>query len=344
MRVLVTGHDGYIGSVLTDIFQEAGHQVVGLDSGLFSDLTHFGSPPKPVDSMPLDVRDVAVEHLGGFDAVVHLAAISNDPVGDLNPDATYAINHRATVSLAKAAKQAGVKRFLFASSCSLYGSQGEEYVDEDAAFNPLTPYGESKVLSEADLLPLADDDFSPTFLRNATAYGVSPRLRGDVVVNNLTGFAFTTGEVYLKSDGTSWRPLVHIRDISRAFLALMEADRDKIHAEAFNIGATDENYQIRDVAELVSDVVPGSEVTLSDEATNDPRSYRVTCAKYEAAFPEAVPEWTVQKGIEELYDAFVRNGLVIGDLEGDRFMRIRHIQKLTGDSRIDADLRWVGER
>lgn len=343
MKVLVTGHDGYIGSVLTDIFQSAGHHVVGLDSGLYGDIAHFGRPPQPVESIRLDIRDVGVEHLAGFDAVVHLAAISNDPVGDLNPDATYAINHRATVTLAGAAKQAGVSRFLFASSCSLYGSQGEGFVDENAAFNPLTPYGESKVLSEADVLSLADDDFSPTFLRNATAYGVSPRLRGDVVVNNLTGFAFTTGEVFLKSDGSSWRPLIHIRDISRAFLALMEADRGQVHGEAFNIGATEENYQIRDVAELVSRVVPGSVVTLSDEATNDPRSYRVTCEKFESTFPDAVPEWTVQKGIEELYDAFVRNGLVLDDLEGDRFMRVRHIQQLAKDGRIDNDLRWIGD-
>lgn len=343
MKVLVTGHDGYIGSVLTDIFQEAGHHVVGLDSGLYGDIEYFGRPPKPVESMQLDIRDVRVEHMEGYDAVVHLAAISNDPVGDLNPDATYGINHRATVNLAEVAKQAGVSRFLFASSCSLYGSQGEGFVDESADFNPLTPYGESKVLSEADVLPLADDDFSPTFLRNATAYGVSPRLRGDVVVNNLTGFAFTTGQVFLKSDGSSWRPLVHIRDISRAFLALMEADRAQVHCEAFNIGATDENYQIRDVAELVSRVVPGSAVTLSDEATNDPRSYRVTCEKFEVAFPDAVPEWTVQKGIEELYDAFVSNGLALEDLEGDRFMRVRHIQQLAKADRIDSDLRWLSE-
>lgn len=341
MRVLVTGHDGYIGSVLTDVFRGAGHHVVGLDTGLFRDTAYFGPPPRPVESIHLDLRDVRAEHLAGFDAVVHLAAISNDPVGDLNPDATYDINHRATVTLARAAKQAGVSRFLFASSCSLYGSQGEGFVDENADFNPLTPYGESKVLSEADVMPLAGDDFSPTFLRNATAYGVSPRFRGDVVVNNLTGFAFATGEVFLKSDGSSWRPLVHVRDISRAFLAMMEADRGKVHGEAFNIGATEENYRIRDVAELVSRVVPGSVVKLSDEATNDPRSYRVTCEKFESAFPDAVPEWTVQKGIEELYEAFVRNGLALEDLEGDRFMRVRHIQHLTKQERLDPDLRWI---
>ena len=340
MKVLVTGHDGYIGAVLAPLFREAGHEVVGLDNGLFSECSFAGGPGE-VDSLDIDVRDVAVEHLQGFDAVVHLAALSNDPVGDLNPEATFGINHRATITLAQAAKAAGVERFLFSSSCSLYGAQDDAYVDENAAFNPLTPYGESKIRSEEDLLPMADDDFSPVSLRNATAYGVSPRLRGDVVVNNLTGFAFSTGKVFLKSDGSSWRPLIHIEDISRAFLAMVEVDRSVIHAEAFNIGATAENYQIRDVAELVADVVPGSEVTFSDEAINDPRSYRVTCKKFETAFPGATPRWTVREGIEQLYEAFQSHGLTVEDLEGDRFMRIRHIKQLTAAGRIDDDLRWT---
>lgn len=340
MKILVTGHDGYIGAVLTPLFAEAGHQVVGLDSGLFEECTFAGDPP-PHETLRMDIRDVGPEHLKGFDAVVHLAALSNDPVGDLNPDATYGINHLATVRLAEAAKAAGVERFLFSSSCSLYGAQGDGYIDESADFNPLTPYGESKILSEQGFFPLADDDFSPVSLRNATAYGVSPRLRGDVVVNNLTGFAFCTGQVFLKSDGSSWRPLVHVEDISRAFLAMAEADRSLIHAEAFNIGATEENYQIRDVAEIVADVVPESAVTLSDDAVNDPRSYRVTCAKFETTFPSARPTWTVRKGVEELYEAFQMHGLTLSDLEGDRYMRIRHIRRLMAEERIDNDLRWA---
>ncbi|REK19796.1 MAG: SDR family NAD-dependent epimerase/dehydratase [Actinobacteria bacterium] len=339
MKVLVTGHDGYIGAVLTPVFQAAGHEVIGLDSGLFGECA-FGGGPDPIPSIESDIRDVTSEQLVGYDAVVHLAALSNDPVGDLNPEATMEINHRATVSLARAAKDAGVERFLFSSSCSLYGAQGEDYIGESASFNPLTPYGESKILSERDLAPLADDDFSPVFLRNATAYGVSPRLRGDVAVNNLTGFAFTTGKVFLKSDGSSWRPLVHVEDVARAFLAMVEARRDQVHGQAFNIGATEENYQIRDVAKLVSEVVPGSEVTMSDEAVNDPRSYRVTCAKFEEAFPDARPRWTVRKGIEELYEAFQRHGLKLEDLEGDRFMRIRHIKQLFAEGRLRDDLRW----
>lgn len=339
MKVLVTGHDGYIGAVLAPFLREAGHEVVGLDSKLFGACS-FADGPEPIPSIDIDVRDAGPADLEGFDAVVHLAAVSNDPVGDLNPDATMAINHRATVTLARAAKEAGVQRFLFSSSCSLYGAQGDDHIGEDAEFRPVTAYGESKVRSEQDLMHMADDEFSPTFLRNATAYGISPRFRGDLVVNNLTGFAFTTGKVFLKSDGSSWRPLVHIEDISRAFLALMEAGRDDIHGEAFNIGSTEENYRIRDVAELVSEVVPGSVVTLSDEAFNDPRNYRVTCAKFESAFPDARPRWTVRKGIEELYEAFQRHGLTLDDLEGDRFMRIRHIRTLASEGRIDDDLRW----
>ncbi len=342
-RVLVTGHDGYIGTVLVPMLQEAGLDVVGLDSGLFHDCS-FGIQPSPPPAIEMDIRDVGVDELRGFDAVVHLAAISNDPLGDLNPGGTLAINHRATVSVAEAAKAAGVDRFVFSSSCSLYGAQGDEYIDEDASFNPVTPYGESKVLSEAGLSALADDDFSPTFLRNATAYGVSPRLRGDLVVNNLTGFAFTTGKVFLKSDGTSWRPLVHIEDISRAILSVLEADRDVIHDQAFNVGATEENYQIRDVAKLVSEIVPNSEVTLSDQAFNDIRNYRVTCEKLATTLPSARPQWTVRKGIEELYEAFGQYGLTLDDLEGPRYMRIRHVNGLVDQGLLDIDLRWTGSR
>lgn len=343
MRVLVTGHDGYIGAVLVPIFEEAGHEVTGLDSFLYRDCV-FGPQQRHSRALSADIRRVEPGMLEGFDAVVHLAAISNDPLGDLNPEATLEINWRATISLARAAKTAGVSRFLFSSSCSLYGAHGDEFIDETADFNPVTPYGESKIFSERDLAGMADDDFSPTFLRNATAYGVSPRFRGDLVVNNLTGFAFTTHQVYLKSDGTSWRPLVHIEDISRAFLAIVSADRDDIHGEAFNIGATTENYQIRDVAGIVADVVPGSEVTMSDEAFNDLRNYRVSCEKFAQAFPDAIPRWTVRKGVEELYSAFQANGLELDDLEGARYMRIRQIKKLVDAGKMDRDLYWITPR
>lgn len=340
MRVLVTGHDGYIGQVLVPLFKAAGHSVTGLDSMLFEGCS-FGDEPDAVDRLiRVDVRDVTPEHLEGIDAVVHLAAISNDPLGDLNPGCTYDINHLATVTLAKAAKTAGASRFLYSSSCSLYGAHGDEFLTESASFNPVTPYGESKVRSEVDLAKLADDDFSPTYLRNSTAYGVSPRLRGDLVVNNLTGFAFTTGKVFLKSDGTSWRPLVHIEDISRAFLALMEAPRHLVHNEPFNVGSTEENYRIRDVATLVGETVPGSVITFSDEAFNDLRNYRVNCDKLAETLGFQT-KWTVPAGIRELYEAYKQIGLTLTDLEGNRYMRIKRVREHLEAGRLDADLRWV---
>jgi len=339
MKVLVTGHDGYIGQVLVPLFREAGHEVVGVDSYLFGGCD-FGAQADVDRAFRADVRDVPDAAFEGIEAVVHLAAISNDPLGDLNPECTFAINHRATVTVAERAKAAGAGRFLHSSSCSLYGAQGDAPIGEDAGFNPVTPYGESKVFAERDLSAMADDSFSPTFLRNATAYGVSPRLRGDLVVNNLTGFAMTTGKVMMKSDGTSWRPLVHIEDISRAFLALMEADRDLVHDEAFNVGTTTENYMIRDVARLVEEIVPDCEITFADEAFNDLRNYRVTCDKLARTIPGFKPQWTVRRGIEQLYEAYLREGLTLEQLEGDRFMRVKHINGLLDTHQLDADLRW----
>ena len=248
MRVLVTGHRGYIGAVLVPRLLAAGHDVTGLDVDLYRGCD-FGAPPRAVTSLDVDVRSVLPEHCEGFDAVIHLAALSNDPLGDMNPELTYDINHRASVRLARAAKEAGVARFLFSSSCSLYGAGGDAPLDETAAFNPVTPYGESKILTEQDVAKLADDDFSPVYLRNATVYGASPRLRADLVVNNLTGYALTTGEVLIKSDGSPWRPLVHVEDVCAAFEALLEAPRDVVHDQAFNVGRNSENYRIRDVAD-----------------------------------------------------------------------------------------------
>ena len=340
MRVLVTGSDGYIGAVLVPRLVQAGHEVVGLDTSLYSGCT-FGSAPEQVTTLRVDVRDVEVDDLCGFDAILHLAAISNDPLGNLNPQVTYDINHFASVRLALQAKRAGVARFLFSSSCSLYGAaDGNSFMDELASFNPVTPYGHSKVLAEQDINQLTDDDFSPTFLRNATAYGASPRLRGDVVVNNLVGLAFTTGVVHLMSDGTPWRPLVHVEDISAAFLAILEAPRELVHGEAFNIGRTAENYRIREVAEMVREVVPGSEVSYAEGAGPDTRCYRVDCAKLASVLPELELRWTVRHGIEQLYQAFKEYGLALEDLTGSRFQRIAHVASLIEGGRLDEDLVW----
>jgi len=340
MKVLVTGHDGYIGTVLVPMLQAAGHDVWGLDNYLFHDCT-FGADVEDPPSLRLDVRDVSVEDLRGFEAVIHLAGLSNDPLGDLNPTCTYDINHKASVRLAEAAKEAGVSRFLFSSSCSNYGAGGEDMLDEESAFNPVTPYGESKVLVEKDLSRMADESFSPTSLRNATAFGVSPRLRGDLVLSNLVGFALTTGEVLMKSDGTPWRPLVHIEDISLAFKTILEADRNLIHGEAFNVGRTDQNFRINEIAEMVVDVVPGSRIEYAAGAGPDKRCYRVNCDKIRRVLPAFEPKWTVRAGIEQAYEAFKANDLQLSDLTGSRFLRIKHVRELIEDGRIDLNLRWT---
>ncbi len=339
MRVLVTGHEGYIGCIMVPMLQRAGHEVVGLDNGLFSGCD-FDEPVLNVERIDADIRDVSVEQLEGFDAVIHLAGLSNDPLGDLNPDCTYDINHRASVHIAETAKKAGVPRFIQSSSCSLYGAAGDDFVDENAAFNPVTPYGESKVFVERDVSKLADDNFHPTYMRSSTAYGLSPRLRGDLVVNNLTGYALTKGEVLMKSDGTPWRPLVHIEDISRAFKAALEAPVEKVHNEAFNVGSTKENYRIREVAEIIADVVPNSKITYAEGAGPDKRCYRVTCDKLVETLPDAKPQWTVRRGAEELYQAYKAHGLTLEEFESSRYLRIKHVSSLQESGRLDSNLRW----
>lgn len=340
MRVLITGNEGYIGTVMAPFLSRAGFEVAGLDSGLFRGCD-FGRVADAIPTLQRDIRDVRAGDLEGFDAVIHLAAISNDPLGNLNPRCTYDINHVASVRLAGLARQAGVGRFLYSSSCSVYGAASpDDILDESASFSPVTPYAESKVLVEKDVAGLASDDFSPVFLRNATVYGSSPRLRGDLVVNNLVGWAFTSGRVLLKSDGTPWRPLVHVEDLSRAFMAALRAPRECIHGQAFNVGRSTENYRIADVAAIVQDVVPGSRVEFESGAGPDPRCYRVDFGKIERELPGYDPCWTVRRGVEELLRDYEREGLEATDLEGSRYLRIRRIQELSERGELDADLRW----
>jgi nucleoside-diphosphate-sugar epimerase len=342
MRILLTGSRGYIGSVMAPFLVRAGHEVEGVDTDLYR-RSSFGEWKDPIETRVKDVRSLEVRDLSGFDAVIHLAALSNDPLGDLNPQLTYDINYLASVRLAVLAKEAGVPRFAFASSCSNYGAAGEALVNEESELNPVTTYGESKVRVERDVIKLADDSFSPTFLRCATAYGVSPRLRFDVVLNNLIAWAFTSGKVMLKSDGSPWRPIVHIEDISRAFLAVVTVPRERVHAQAFNIGRNDQNYRIRDIAQIVKETVPGCEIAFADDAGPDKRNYRADFSKVIRLLPEFQPEWDARRGAQQLHRAYRTIGLDLSDFEGPRYRRIDQIKQLLAGGELGPDLRWVRE-
>jgi nucleoside-diphosphate-sugar epimerase len=338
MRVLVTGHQGYLGTVMVPVLRDAGHDVTGLDCGFFADCV-LGPAPADPPGIRMDLRDVTVEQLEGFEAVIHLAALSNDPLGALAPQITYDINHHASVRLARLAKEAGARRFLYASTCSVYGAAGDDLVTESAPVRPLTPYAESKVRVEDDVAAIADGSFSPVFLRNATAFGFSPRLRADIVLNNLVGHAVLTGDIRVLSDGTPWRPLVHARDIAAAFLTALDAPVDKVHCRAYNVGTETNNLTVADIAQAVADVVPGAKLLITGESGADPRSYRVDFSAFRDALGfEAV--WSIPDGAAELYKEYTSAGLTAADF-ANKFTRLPHLESLRAGGVLDESMRRI---
>jgi len=339
MKVLVTGHKGYIGTVMVPMLLKEGFDVVGMDTDLYRSCT-YGEQLVDVPTIDKDVRDVVVDDVKGYDAIVHLAALSNDPLGNINPDLTYDINYHASVRMAEAARSAGVRRFVFSSSCSMYGKAGDEILDESADFNPVTAYAKSKVYVERDVSQMADDNFSPVFMRNSTAYGVSPRIRFDLVINNLVAWAMTTGRILMKSDGSPWRPLVHIEDITQAVICALKAPQETVHNLAVNVGSNDENYQMRDLAQFVKETVPNCEIDYADGAGPDTRCYRVNFDKIHRVFPDFKTNWNAKKGVEQCYESYLKHGLNKDDYEGIKYKRIAHIMNLIADGKLDSELRW----
>lgn len=340
VKVLVTGHLGYVGTLLTPLLVHAGHRVTGIDTDLYQ-TSNFGELPQPVESLKKDIRDLQASDLKGYDGLIHLAGLSNDPLGDLDPQLTMDINHLAAVKLAELAKQQGIQRMVLASTCSVYGAAGEDWVDETARYNPVSHYAVAKMRMESDVRELADDTFSPVFLRAATVYGYSPRIRFDLVLNNLTAWAYTTGEVFLKSDGSAWRPLLHVEDMARAFVAALEAQKEQVHNQAFNIGRTEHNYRVSELADFVSQAIPDSQIRVADDAGADKRSYRVLCGKIKKQLPQLEFLWNPSAGAEELYAAYKTHGLAKDTFEGAQYQRVAHLKQLMAEQKLGADLRWL---
>lgn len=342
MKILVTGHLGYIGTVLTPMLLKRGHEVVGMDADWYARCT-FGDPKQIIDvpNIAKDIRQATVADLRGFDTVMHLAALSNDPLGNYNSDLTDDINNKAAVRLGEMSKQAGVKHFIFSSTCSNYGVAGNDFIDENGSFNPYTPYAKAKVAAEIGLKPMSDSKFSVTLMRSATAFGYSPRIRFDLVLNNLVAHAHTTGKIYMKSDGTPWRAIVHIEDISRAFTAVAEAKREIVHDNAFNVGRTDQNYRIKEVAEIVANTVPNCAIEYAPGAGPDPRCYRVNCDKLARLIPAYQPQWTAQAAAKQVYEAVKKFGLKADDFEGAKLARLPHMKKLIAEGVVDERFNYV---
>lgn len=342
MRILVTGQLGYIGTILTPMLLKHGHEVVGMDSDLYARCTFGDSSAIPsVPNIPKDVRDATVADLKGFDTVIHLAALSNDPLGNFNPPATDEINRGAAVRLAEISREAGVRHYIFSSTCSNYGVAGNDFLDETSPFNPYTPYAKAKVAAEQQIMPMNSDRFSVSITRSATVFGLSPRIRWDLVLNNLTAYAHCTGRIYMKSDGTPWRAIVHVEDVAAAFVAIAEAPREAVHGQAFNVGRTQENYRVREIAEIVLKTVPGSRIEYAPDARPDPRCYRVNCDRILKAIPSYQPHWTAEQAVRQVYEGIKRHGLTVEQFEGAHYARLPHVKQLIAEGKLNDRFRWI---
>jgi nucleoside-diphosphate-sugar epimerase len=341
MRVLATGTDGYIGTLLPPLLMERGHEVIGVDTGFYRAGWLFNATDRSALTLHRDIRRLTADDLEGVDAIVHMAELSNDPVGQLSPEITYDINHMGSVHLATLAKAAGVRRFVYTSSCSVYGVATESSVNEESPLNPQTAYAVCKTLVERDVGRMADDDFSPTFLRNATAFGASPRMRFDIVLNNLGGLAWTTGKIRMESDGTPWRPFVHSLDICKAIACTLEAPIESVHGQVFNVGDDRSNHQVFEIADIVASVFPGCEVSFAPDGGPDNRSYRVSFERIQELLPGFSCDWTLERGAQQLRQLFARIDLSEEVFQSRYFTRLKQIKYLLETGQIDKNFFWT---